>query len=90
MRTLAVEYAARGVPVTEALHMLHVPRSTFYSTHDPAPSKAGRGDSGVTMRIKGEETEFLPNDMVVEEMKALLSKEFVCYGYKKSDKAPAA
>ena len=83
MSALAVEYVARGVPVTEALHMLHVPRSSFYSTHELAPSKAGRGDSAVTMRIKGEETVFLPNETVVEEMKAVLSQEFVCYGYKK-------
>ena len=54
MCALVVEYVSKGVPVTEALHMFHAPRSSFYSTHEPAPSKAGRRDSAVTMRIKGE------------------------------------
>ena len=83
MSALAVEYVARGLPVTEALHILHVPRSIFYSTHEPAPSKAGSGDSAVAMRIKAEETVFLPNETVVGEMKTVLSQEFICYGYKK-------
>ena len=83
MNAIAAVYVGRGVPVTEALHMLHLPRSTFYSAHVPVPSRAGRAESRFTVRMNGEETVFLPNETVVGEIRALLSQEFVCYGYKK-------
>ena len=86
MSVLAAGYIAKGVPVTDALNMLHIPRSSFYSTPSTSPSRAGRADSMHTVRRNGRETLYLTNGEVVEEMRAVLSQEFVCYGYKKVTK----
>ena len=48
--------------------------------------KRGRHNSLFTIKRDGNETIMVDNSIVVDEMEKLLSKEFVCYGYKKTAK----
>lgn len=51
-------------------------RSTFY--YHPSNGKKGMRPSITTGKMNGE---IVPNELVVEEIKKVLSQEFVCYGY---------
>ena len=84
MSTLASEYVGRGISSTAAASLLHIPRCTLYRTPVHLPSRKGRRYSEITLRktVDGAFV-YLSNGQVVEEMKELLSREFVCYGYKK-------
>ncbi len=86
MKVLAQEYVAKGVPVTAALRLLHLPRSSFYSVPVASPSGSGRAESTLTLRRNVDTTVYISNQQVVEEIRALLAQEFVCYGYKKMTK----
>jgi len=87
MSALASEYIGRGVGPTAAAGLLHIPRCALYRTPVQPPSGKGRRYSEATLRRTGDHAfAYLINEQVVEEMKALLSKEFVCYGYKKVTK----
>ncbi len=87
MSALASEYIGRGLGPTVAAGLLHIPRCALYRTPVQPPSGNGRRYSEVTLRrTENSAFAYLTNEQVVEEMKALLSKEFVCYGYKKVTK----
>ena len=48
--------------------------------------RKGRHNSSFTLRKDGDEIISVDNGIVVNEMEKLLSREFVCYGYKKTAK----
>ncbi len=84
---MANEYIDMGLRVSNIAGILHIPRSSFYRNGVPSeePSlKRGRHNSMFTSRKNGNETIIVDNSTVVEEMEDLLSREFVCYGYKKT------
>ena len=84
---LAEEYIDKAIPVTVAARMLHLPRCILYRTSSQSPSLPGRRCSEITLRRIGDGAfAYLSNGQVVDEMKELLSREFVCYGYKKVTK----
>ena len=84
---LAYEYIAKGLGVSVIADILHIPRCSFYrnngSSIEPLLRK-GRYNSSFTLRNNGDETTIVDNGIVVNEMEKLLSREFVCYGYKKT------
>ena len=87
MSTLASEYVGRGISSTAAARLLHIPRCVLYRTPVQSPSRKGRRYSEITLRRTGDDSfAYLSNGQVVDEMKELLSREFVCYGYKKVTK----
>ena len=86
---LAGEYISKGLGISDVASLLHIPRCSFYgnsgSSENPK-SRKGRHNSSFTLRKDGDETTIVDNSIVVDEMEKLLSREFVCYGYKKTAK----
>jgi putative transposase len=83
----ASEYIGRGLSVKGTMSLLHLPRCSFYHRQDKKQGLSqgrGRHHSLFTSRKIGDETSIVTNDLVVEEIEELLSREFVCYGYKKT------
>ena len=82
------EYADSGLRISNIADILHISRCSFYRHNetDEETSKKGRNDSMFTQRKNGNESIIVNNSIVVEEMEKLLSREFVCYGYKKTTK----
>ncbi|EQD75615.1 transposase [mine drainage metagenome] len=86
---LADEYIGKGLGISNIANLLHIPRCSFYRNggSDEEPSmKRGRHNSLFTPRKDGNEITTVDDSIVVEEMEKLLSREFVCYGYKKTTK----
>ena len=83
---LAGEYIGKGLGISDVASLLHIPRCSFYrnggSSEEPLLRK-GRHNSSFTLRKDGDEIISVDNGIVVNEMEKLLSREFVCYGYKK-------
>lgn len=67
-----------SVPVKELCQWMTLPRSNFY--YVPSEGHRGFPPSSSTMKIDGSQ---VSNGAVVEEIKTILSGEFVCYGYQK-------
>ena len=86
---LAYEYIAKGLGVSVIANILHIPRCSFYrnggSGEEPLSGR-GRHNSSFTSRKDGNETTIVDNSIVVNEIERILSREFVCYGYKKTAK----
>ena len=86
---LANEYMNRGLGISHIADLLHIPRCSFYRngvSGERQLLKRGRHNSLFTIKRDGNETIMVDNSIVVDEMEKLLSKEFVCYGYKKTAK----
>ncbi len=86
---LANEYMNRGLGISHIADLLHIPRCSFYRngvSGERELLKRGRHNSLFTIKRDGNETIMVDNSIVVDEMEKLLSKEFVCYGYKKTAK----
>ena len=86
---LANEYMNRGLGISHIADLLHIPRCSFYRngvSGERELQKRGRHNSLFTIKRDGNETIMVDNSIVVDEMEKLLSKEFVCYGYKKTAK----
>ena len=86
---MAVEYIDKGLGISDVANILHLPRCSFYrnrGSNEKPSLKKGRHNSLFTVRKDGNENIIVDNSIVVNEMGILLSKEFVCYGYKKTAK----
>jgi putative transposase len=86
---LANEYMNRGLGISHIADLLHIPRCSFYRngvSGERELQRRGRHNSLFTIKRDGNETIMVDNSIVVDEMEKLLSKEFVCYGYKKTAK----
>ena len=86
---LAYEYIAKGLGVSDIANILHIPRCSFYrnggSSEEPL-LRRGRHNSSFTLRKECDEITIVDNSIVVNEIEKILSREFVCYGYKKTAK----
>jgi transposase InsO family protein len=65
-------------PVRDICRWIFLPRSSFY--YKPLEGKKGSKPSIETLRKDGT---IVPNTDVVDKIRAILSGEFVCYGYQK-------
>ena len=85
---LAGEYITKGLGISDVANILHIPRCSFHrgESSEKPPSRRGRNNSSFTLRKDGHETTVVDNSIIVNEMEGLLSREFVCYGYKKTAK----
>ena len=86
MTAIAADYTGRGVNASEASRMLHIPRCSLYRRPAWPLLPRGRKPSSMTVRTGTDETVFVSNTEVVSEIEQLLSREFVCYGYRKAAK----
>jgi len=66
------------MPVNELCRWMLLPRSNFY--YHPSDGKRGFAPSAVTGKRDGSS---VSNQAVIDEIKQILSAEFVCYGYRK-------
>jgi transposase InsO family protein len=69
-----------GHSISQVLEILKIPRSSYYYKPKPDPKKKGVAKSMYTRKRGGE---FVSNGQVVEDIKEILSREFVDYGYLK-------
>lgn len=78
---IAVMFIEQQYPVRKVLQYAGVSVSSFYyQSTSNAPAKRGVKPSEYTLTINGEK---IPNDEVISQVRALLEKEFVDYGYLK-------
>lgn len=76
-------FISNGYGISAVLKITEVARSTYYDQHrikEPIPEKRGRTRSKYTYTIGGQK---VSNDRVLEDIKEVLSLEFVDYGYLK-------
>lgn len=88
---MAYEYINKGLRISKVANMLNIPRCRFYRNkvtdkNNNKSIKKGRKNSEFTLRKDGDSTVVMDNSTVVNNIKELLSGEFVCYGYKKTAK----
>ena len=88
---MAFEYINKGLRISKVASILHIPRCSFYRNKSADKNnnraiKPGKKNSAFTLRKDGNNTIILDNNAVVNDIKKLLSGEFVCYGYKKTAK----
>jgi hypothetical protein len=87
---MAFEYINKGLRISKVASILNISRTRFYSNktdkNNNKPVKRGRKNSEFTLRKDGNSTIVMDNSTVVNDIKELLSGEFVCYGYKKTAK----
>jgi putative transposase len=81
----ANEYMDRGVRISDIANMIHIPECNFYRNNSGERSTSGRvrSNSFLTLMKNGNETIVVDTSIIVNEMEDLLSREFVCYVYKK-------
>ena len=82
------EYIDRGIRVSKIANILHIPRCRFYKSKSSEghSMRKGRKNSSFTMRKDCDTAVVVENRIIVNEIEVFLSKEFVCYGYKKMSK----
>ena len=88
---MSYEYINKGLKISKVAEILNIPRSRFYRNKIPDKNndksiKNGRKNSEFTLKINGNNTVVIDNSTVVNDIRKLLSGEFVCYGYKKTAK----
>jgi len=79
-KMIASSFIAQGFPVTLVLEVMDVPKSSHYYKPKVNPEKCGITKSEYTFTTKGIR---VSNTKVVEDIKEILSVEFVDYGYLK-------
>ena len=80
------EYRSRGLNVSRILALLKIPRSTHYYSPPSLQIRRGRKASTITERITDSGIISITDEQLLLDITDLLSKEFVCYGYKKVTK----
>ena len=83
---MIAEYADKGMKTSRILALLKIPRSTHYHTHPSLQLRRGRKVSRTTEKITASGTTTVSDEQILQEITDLLSREFVCYGYKKVTK----
>ncbi len=79
-KMIASNFIQQGFPKKTVLEVLAIPRSSYYYKGRSSTGKKGRCSSTHTLTIEGE---LVSNDKVLEDIKEILSEEFVDYGYLK-------
>lgn len=77
---IAANFIKEGHPKKIVLQTLGIPRSSYYYKPKANGEKKGRVKSEFTLKKTGE---VIDNDQVVDDIKEILSQEFVDYGYLK-------
>lgn len=77
---IASEFIKQGYPIKTVLEIVDIPRSSYYYKPAAEGGKQGRSQSEYTFTTNGE---IISNDQVIEDIKEILSEEFVDYGYLK-------
>lgn len=75
---VAEQFIGEGFPVNKVLDAAGIASSSYY--YRPSKGKKGNKPSEYTLTGSGE---YISNDIVVDDIKALLKMEFVDYGYLK-------
>ena len=84
---MAFEYIDKGLRISKVASILNISRTSFYRNRvSDKSNKRGRKNSEFTLRKEGNSTIVMDNSTVVDDIRKLLSGEFVCYGYKKTTK----
>jgi putative transposase len=76
---VAQQFIDDGYPVSNVLKILRLPRSSYY--YKPAGT-AGKGRTCSTHTLTGDGI-YVSNEVVIEHIRKILSREFVDYGYLK-------
>ena len=77
-KEIVKEFVAEGMSVGKALAIADVPKSSFY--YRPYGTRKGKPVSNYTQRRDG----LVGNDEVIEEINAILSDDFIDYGYERT------
>ncbi len=80
------EYRSRGMNISRILALLKIPRSTHYYSPPSLQLRRGRKASTITERITDSGIISITDEQILLDIMDLLSREFVCYGYKKVTK----
>ena len=77
---IATDYIKEGHPKVTVLDVVGLSRSTYYYKPKNEGGRKGRTNSEYTFTKSGEQ---IHNETVIEDIKRILSQEFVDYGYLK-------
>ena len=77
------EYRSRAMNISRILALLKIPRSTHYYSPPSLQIRRGRKAYTITERITDSGIISITNEQLLLDITDLMSKEFVCYGYKK-------
>ena len=80
---MIADYRSRGLNVSRILTLLKIPRSTHYYSPPSLQIRSGRKASMITERITDTGIMEIADEQLLLDIKDLLGREFVCYGYKK-------
>ena len=86
---MIADYRSRGLNVSRILTLLKIPRSTHYYSPPSLQIRRGRKASTITERITDSGIIAITDEQILLDITDLLSREFVCYGYKRRSKIPA-
>lgn len=79
-KQVSEHFLAQGYPVSKVLRILDLPSSSYYYIPKANAKPKGRATSTHTKTSNGS---LVKNEIVVNQIEKLLSKEFVDYGYRK-------
>jgi len=79
-KMIASNFIEQGYPKQLVLQVVGIPRSSYYYQPKPSKGKRGIAKSTYTLTTDGE---IVSNTKVIEDIKEILSEEFVDYGYLK-------
>ena len=86
---LVDEYISKSFGISDIPNIFHIPRCSFYrinkSCEGPLLIRV-RQNSLFTLRKEGDEISIVDNGIVINEIEKILSRGFVCCGYKKTVK----
>jgi hypothetical protein len=80
---LIADYRSRRLNISRILTLLKIPRSTHYHSPPSLQIRRGRKFSLITERITDSGIIAITDEQLLLDITDLLSREFVCYGYKK-------
>jgi putative transposase len=83
---LIADYRSRGLNVSRILSLLDIPRSTHYHSPPSLQIRGGRKASLMTERITDSGIIAITDEQLLLDIRDLLGREFVCYGYRKVTK----
>ena len=83
---MIADYRSRGLNVSRILSLLDIPRSTHYHSPPSLQIRGGRKASLMTERITDSGIIAITDEQLLLDIRDLLGREFVCYGYRKVTK----
>ena len=83
---MIADYRSRRLNISRILTLLKIPRSTHYHSPPSLQIRRGRKFSLITERITDSGIIAITDEQLLLDITDLLSREFVCYGYRKVTK----